>query len=937
MKRYSTYIFTMFFSLFLTNCANEELLNNKDEIVAGLPTTVNLAFRASDTQKIETKADDISKDDKVHDLTIFVFDSATKEIVGAPKQCTEDEISKNSITLQTTSGNRLIYAVANINSTNWKISSALGDVKTLEDLNNLQALLNNESVTVLDGMILMSGWFQGTGTAEQGFCPIPAPSVSGGNVNVVGKIELRRIVSSVRFKINCSSNKGKFVPSSWQVKNLPLHSALVEQENDNISGYFNTSEFNRFEQPVTADKNSFAFLMMENRKFSNPIEGQTINNDNSLKLYDLREKAEDKVENFKYAPGNSTYLVLKGNYTGKTNYDANGNETTQERDVTAEVTYYVHLGYVDRDLTDFSISRNYQYIYTLTITDVSKIILEVTKDSEENDFASGDGQVYLPDTQVEILDAHYETRVLSFKKDIIDGIKEESKNTIKRTDYSSDAAYKKALMEDFKEHFQIVASTPKNGFNFDSQDVDWVEFRKNPRGQKTLTSYRDTESTEPLNVEQFQESLYELSSTDYENDLVYYTCYINEYFYKAKELPLSEFVNAPNRMLQINYKFKNAGNQASASTLTTAAYVLSQRSIQSIYDLSKEQNGWGVEWENESGELEYSTRGWYNIYDKKGVKNYSDGRSNMLSELEFKQNGTYQWNTYVKDDQVNSVQMQTNYAYAYAACLSRNRDLNRNGRIDEDEVRWYLPAINQYVALWIGAPALNPQCRLYPFTEGIPNTAYHYISNSTMDGKNVRIIWSEEGASLGNYYESGDNNYGRRKMFRCVRNLGTNIAQYNDYIRNPNNTYYSEEIKDQNWFDIYTAKIFKYPALDSKALRNNIRGVLGDHNHLEEENYLSKTGFYVLDEISYSSCPKGWRQPNQRELTILTSYLEGILGIWQAPGPDLGSCTKYGFKQPDVSDVQYYWFEVAGDASYGNVRKGGSHSIYRCVKDIPEN
>lgn len=44
--------------------------------------------------------------------------------------------------------------------------------------------------------------------------------------------------------------------------------------------------------------------------------------------------------------------------------------------------------------------------------------------------------------------------------------------------------------------------------------------------------------------------------------------------------------------------------------------------------------------------------------------------------------------------------------------LIRNRDLNGNGYLDEEELRWYVPAIGQLVGMWLGEPAMakKPPC-----------------------------------------------------------------------------------------------------------------------------------------------------------------------------------------------------------------------------------
>ena len=54
--------------------------------------------------------------------------------------------------------------------------------------------------------------------------------------------------------------------------------------------------------------------------------------------------------------------------------------------------------------------------------------------------------------------------------------------------------------------------------------------------------------------------------------------------------------------------------------------------------------------------------------------------------------------------------VENNAAYA---CLSRNRDLNGNGYIDDNEVRWYLASLNEYIRIGIGSGVLSNSAQLY--------------------------------------------------------------------------------------------------------------------------------------------------------------------------------------------------------------------------------
>ena len=49
--------------------------------------------------------------------------------------------------------------------------------------------------------------------------------------------------------------------------------------------------------------------------------------------------------------------------------------------------------------------------------------------------------------------------------------------------------------------------------------------------------------------------------------------------------------------------------------------------------------------------------------------------------------------------------------------MSRNRDLNGNNLIDENEVRWYLAGVDQYRALFFGQNSLAPDAYLIKRSE----------------------------------------------------------------------------------------------------------------------------------------------------------------------------------------------------------------------------
>lgn len=83
------------------------------------------------------------------------------------------------------------------------------------------------------------------------------------------------------------------------------------------------------------------------------------------------------------------------------------------------MTYYIHLGdWSSGDATDYNnykILRNNRYIYTVKVRGVDDLIVEV---QTENENWSGDGDMLVSTDNVRIFDAHYETTIISFTKDV---------------------------------------------------------------------------------------------------------------------------------------------------------------------------------------------------------------------------------------------------------------------------------------------------------------------------------------------------------------------------------------------------------------------------------------------------------------------------------------------------------------------------------------
>lgn len=856
-------------------CSDETLINQKVE--EGVPVIATLSFESSDPGEIETKATDLDENNPVESLAVFIFkkNGNTSERVGDVHICTSTEIKSKNISIKTTSGERYIYAIGNYKSSLFTISDDdLNNIRTIEDLKAMTVTLprDGENISVYDNLFLMSGSVSKDGYDIESSCTINEKGV------VDGKLYLKRIMSSIQFVINGPTKKGaSFVPTSWQVKKLPQKSNVIELIADckdaSDSDYANSKIHKSFSG---TNKNEFSFLMLENRKEAK--DASIISN------RDDREKQDGSVENFIAADKNSTYVVLKGTYTGTTDkYD------NSDKKVEAYTTYFIHLGdwsgQNQKDYTDFKIFRNNRYIYTVTVNGVDDLIVEVKPTGTE--LWGGEGDMYLSDDKIITFDAHYGTTIISFKKAAI-------QNLI--NNYGGG-------IDNFKREFKIKAATPVNNFNLEgTKDIDWVTFKRNAEGPDNFMPYKANEADQPMNADEFKQDLYDIATNETNNDeVIYYTCFIDEYFYP--NLRLKDFVNQKSRTIQIGTDYQKNTTPSSSSSISKAAYTFSQKSIWTVYDLDKLDNntsinGWGSESVMEGEPIDRFSN---STYTNKNTNSLLQGYSNMKGLI----GNNCSWDKLV-EFKTNQVTEKT----VEYACLNRNRDLNGNGQIDDDEIRWYLPALNQYVGFWMGLDALPVEVRLYPYTDRSDRN-FIYLTSTVVKGNGLRVFWANQGSNTG-YYGANNSDDGPRP-YRCVRNLRSVTGDVVDIV-----------VRSSEYGDgLYQYYTLEY--LNPVAIRDNVSQPLRSHTHIEEENRLPykfelNKGYAGIGTSTVplkDPCPENWRLPNQRELTILTSE-------WSKNKKLLMSFTTLHWGGNFVFNSIN--MNIAGDGAFGY--------NYRCIKDV---
>lgn len=97
----------------------------------------------------------------------------------------------------------------------------------------------------------------------------------------------------------------------------------------------------------------------------------------------------------------------------------------------------------------------------------------------------------------------------------------------------------------------------------------------------------------------------------YENQMGYYTCFVDEYYYTTNpvdgsSIALSDFINAEDRTFSLGSDIQYSADKQSA--VATAVYVLQQHSIACFYNLENQTVAkYGVELTDEIGGLPYGS------------------------------------------------------------------------------------------------------------------------------------------------------------------------------------------------------------------------------------------------------------------------------------------------------------------------------------------
>ena len=429
---------------------------------------LNFGYRNPATINVTTKSTlDIVPESRVLNMFVYIFvngkryyahyfDSSEQYDRVSDFQdkncwCVDQKISETDVSTNGTIrikapnlSNGHLYIVANIDADMVNVSPEKLNVITQEsELLALTAKLNQE-ITSRNGLFPMVSYNEGVTIDRSG---ITVPSTNKAMLERLDAKVSVKVRVATGLKTSFTDDKGnvteqvlkEFRPESWQVINLPKGCSVVKATadynaaNNREEDYFNTSAvpFETMESGTftigstnyTSDYDGFSFYMLENREdavrsvggdyhkrdlcVKDPTTGQYILDANDMKQW-------------VNAPRFGTYMIIKGEVV----MDVDVSTEAKQQQLNADVTYYVHLGDFARDKDNYSIERNTEYNYTITIKGLGNIDIEVETSNKEGVGPSDEGflepesgatgNIYLAKESIKTFDSHYGQDVFCF-------------------------------------------------------------------------------------------------------------------------------------------------------------------------------------------------------------------------------------------------------------------------------------------------------------------------------------------------------------------------------------------------------------------------------------------------------------------------------------------------------------------------------------------
>ena len=1016
----SRYIAMICSCLFLLSCSEDELVK---QTVVGEPVDVMLSFGATNHDQIEIKSRttyELYYESMVRNVYAFVFANGDKiyghyfsaadlDKTDQKQYWTVSNMSSSNTGNQTNgtlhmsvpavSGQAEIVLIANIDLDFMNVSEdRLGLVRTKDDLNALVVSLNQEIPDRNAGYFMMTGSQDGVTISSEGVISVPNKPIM-----------LRRLDAKVEVNVRVNPNEEtknqkveKFTPESWEVINLPKSSHLVPNDTPLQlveDSYFNLSpkNFETTENEVVngnatgAVLHGFSFYTLENIRSGEKkksVEGNYHHRDRRNKNADGSYNNDNGM--WEYAPELATYLIIKGELEMVVDPGL-----TSEQHLIADVTYYVHLGDFASDKDNYDVVRNTHYKYTINLKGVENIEVEVDTSNDNQEGITENqpgamGHLYEAEADMYTFDAHYGQRVYTIKASDVDT---DNMTWYVRTPFGREGI---PMKDEFGKEI------------YNDLDYKWVEFMLNDKATGT-NRYSDSNKkypadksnlldvikvlnmikTEVLNWREGKESLFD------ENGEMKFTVFVDEFYYNTNpmnpndpDILWKKFVNQPNRLMHI--LCKNNRSADDDSSVTGSILTIRQRSIQTPYNISLERTdlneAWGCETVDETNNL-----AWFYHPDERLGNLQASHKPTYTPDNTSKTDGLYntaclinlvsgtgtnksintalRWDTYI-DYSGNDVKLKSQYLSGLYSVLLRNRDLDGDGIIDPEELRWYIASLEQLCGLFIGDQGLSSEAQLYPIeasrepntpvSGGVFNGVFpwrlHVVSSTAWSqtaGNVPTIVWAEEGASTGAYQE----HWGKfaYSPVRCVRNLGMELATATT-IRTAGSNYPEDMLvivtKPTGTINKNSVYRFDMRNMNKESLRAyyTTRELVPDNEYsalarvydgfetgTQQQYTTTNPSYNVLKaelERGASPSPDGYRVPNLREGVIMHLYCDNSAWWDNNKGTLVSNYYSFGYhgnRYDYVNGEHFYSWSIY----YDRVTLGNNATQYiRFVKDI---
>lgn len=926
------------------SCTDIMLKEEIGRVEEGLPANIILNFNSS-YGKIITRAErDSISENQVENLYVFIFDEAGNihergfYTVGTGLNYSVNDRQGN-VAIKTRSLNKArIAGIANLTtastSTAYSITkTTLDSISTFEALDNLVMSMKENSVERY-AIFMMTGFAKD----QNGNTDITIPGTEGsGTETLECTLQLERTDAKIKFEITTEANPPagtvwsyfSFLPKTWTVKRVPSQSYLLEHTSgdfdDAAAEYFDTQTLpfetiNRDDDGRIYEGGSFVFYLPENRKTP-----KTLITDYADR--DAWNGEADGNRIFTNANDNSTYVEI----TGTLSYIENNNSKT------ADIRFIVHLGDTSSDVNDYETERNTFYTYKIKVRGVNDIVTEVETDNEIRPGYEGD--IVTSESGYYEFDSHYDRCQ----------IKINPANIGEHIYWSVNTPFSRGVYE--------ITGDSESEVPEGMRDYRWIKFAVNKEygvGEGKFVKYPgDQNYNDPYPLTGMVEGTDYNAPSPYEgyseypnarlmdiNQLMIYlkkkkadgwademtiTVFVDENLYFKNPITGEEdneqrslwklTSDKEDRQMHLIVKDAKFSSDENSSVIT-AEYTFRQRSIQTIFNVDKDElkTAWGLESKMETDRLETG--------DVSSGSDSRNGRQNCLNWLVNKK-----W-TDIIDTEGNAYALKDNYKNAAFACLLRNRDLNGNNIVDANEVRWYLAAIDQLTDIYLGEYALDEQSRLYPqnASDRENMVRWHYTSSSAY-GNQAWILWSEEGASRGGSGGSIDDYGSTNKLFsyRCVRNLGLKLTEpwaiptdLIEVTEQPDGNYLIDVTNMNVKARRNTAEVNPLPNHNERSDINRpyarflvhkdcfgypVEAVNGGEVNAYTASTENDAGYNWTNRFNWEyyqtsdPSPDGYRIPNQREFLIMTSRM--AISQW-----------------PAYSVTASYWVRDSGWGSY---------------------